>query len=170
MRHRGMLAPINSVKHYVHLTNTSVASGASLNHVVVDATVAPATGNAFDVKEGSIVKAIHLEYWIIGNGASGSNTQFVMVIEKLPANAVAVSAAQILNLGAYTNKKNILFSSQGVIGQDVDGQGTVPLIRDWLLIPKGKQRMGLSDRIIMTIAAVGTSFNFCGLVTYKEYS
>jgi len=168
-RHRRMLAPINTIKHYVHRTNVVVATGARNIHVVADSVVAPATANAFDVKEGSIIKAIHFEYWVIGSGASGNNTQFIFVIEKVPVNTPSISAAEMLNLGAYINKKNILFTSHGVMGMDVDGQGGIPLIRSWLMIPKGKQRMGLSDRIVVSTAAVGVDLNVCGLVVYKEY-
>lgn len=166
---RRMLAPINANKHYVHRANTVVTSAAISAHTVVDATVAPATSNAQDVEEGSIVKAIHLEYWLLSNGATGSDCQFVFIIEKVPSNLASVTAAQILNLGAYTNKKNILFSSQGVIGAAVDGQGALPVFNSWILIPKGKQRMGLGDRIVCSFSPIGENTNFCGLATYKEY-
>jgi len=54
-----MVAPINSIKHYVARTNTGVATGALSTNVLVDAVaVASAGGNAFDVTEGSIVKAV----------------------------------------------------------------------------------------------------------------
>ncbi len=164
-----MLAPINANKHYVHLTNASVASGAIRNHFVVDAVVAPASANAFDVEEGSVVKAIYFEYWINSDGGTGTTTQFALIIEKVPSNLASVSAAQMLNLGAYTNKKNIFYSTQGNLGASVDGQSSVPIQRGWLLIPKGKQRMGLGDRIITTIAPVGQAVTICGIVTYKEY-
>ncbi len=169
-RHRRMVAPIQTIKHYVHLANTVVSSGAIISIVIVDSVVAPATGNAFDVKEGSIVKAVHVEYWLANNGASSQTGQFNFIIEKVPANQASVTAAQILNLGAYTNKKNILFTSQGIQGSAIDGQSALPVVRDWMLIPKGKQRMGLSDRIVVSFAPVGIDFQVCGVTIYKEYS
>ncbi len=169
-RHRGMKPVITSVKHYVHVTNQTLASNVALAIVVADAVVAPATGNAFDVKEGSIVKAVHLELWLQNVGASNNATQFELVIEKVPANQASVTNTQILNLGAYLNKKNILFTSQGIIANSVDGANSVPIIRDWVLIPKGKQRMGQGDRIVMTIFNLGFLMRVCGLQTYKEYT
>ncbi len=76
--------------------------------------------------------------------------------------------AQSLNLGAYPNKKNILYTTQGVIG----GRDTqaIPVMRQWLLIPKGKQRMGLADKVEVTIASTGTAMQRCGIFTFKEYS
>ncbi len=164
-----MLAPINSNKHYVHNTNAVIASGAVRSSTLVDAVVAPATSNAFDVEEGSLVKAIWVEHWLLGNGAAGTNTQFTLIVEKCPSNIASATAAEMANLGAYTNKKNIMFSSQGVIGSGKDGQSAIPIIRNWLKIPKGKQRMGLSDRIVLTILATGTILQDCGIQTYKEY-
>ncbi len=165
-----MSAPINSIKHYTAVTNTSIASGANLAVVVADSVVAPATGNAFDVKEGAVLKAVHLEYWLLGDGTAGQSTQFIVVVEKVPANVASISAAQMLNIGAYTNKKNIFFTSQGIVSNFTGGATTIPVIRDWMLIPKGKQRMGLSDRIVISFAAVGTAVRICGIATYKEYS
>ncbi len=164
-----MLAPINAVKHYVHRTNITVTSGAGSAHTVVDATVAPATSNAQDVKEGAVIKAVFLEYWLWGAGTTGLDTQFVFVIEKAPSNRASIGAAEMLNIGAYDNKKNILFVSQGVIGAGVDGNQAIPVHRAWVLLPKGKQRFGLSDRLVVSATTVGTSMQICGFATYKEY-
>ncbi len=162
-----MVAPINANKHYVMIPNANIASAALGTIDVVDAVVAPATSNAFDVEEGSIVKAVYIELWIFGLGASGTDTQFFLAVEKLPAGATPMTQAQSLNLGAYPNKKNILFTSQGVIG-GIDTNSVV-VLRNWILIPKGKQRMGLADRIVLSVATLGAPMQRCGFITYKEY-
>ncbi len=162
-----MLAPINTVKHYVHFTNSTVASGAGRAMVHVDAAVAPATGTAADVKEGAIIKAVYVEQWIKSNATAGNDTQFMLLIEKVPINAAAIGAAQLLNVGAYTNKKNVLYFTQGVIG-DLTTQA-LPVHRGWVKIPKSKQRFGLSDRLVVTVGSVGTGIQSCGFSTYKEY-
>ncbi len=163
-----MVAPITSKKHYVHLSNSSIASGADTSFDAVEAVVAPATANSQEVQEGSVVKAVFFEIWVWGSEISGNDTQFLMAIEKRPSEAPAMTFAQSSNLGAYPNKKNILYTTQGVIG----GRDTqaIPLIRNWLLIPKGKQRMGLGDFISVTIAATGAAMQRCGIMTFKEYS
>ncbi len=165
-----MLAPINSIKHYVHRANTSIASGSVSAHVVVDSTTAPGNATSADVTEGSIVKAVHLEYWLNSDGATGTTVQFVLIVEKVPANQSSATAVNLLNLGAYENKKNILYTTQGNLGASVDGQSSVPILRAWVLIPKGKQRFGLSDRLVVSMEPVGSvGAAFCGLATYKEY-
>ncbi len=166
-RHRRMLAPIVSRKHYVHRTNVSLASGALTANLVADAVVAPATTNAFDVIEGSVIKAVHIEMWYRSGGVAGSTTQFILIVEKLPTGNPIMTAAQSLNLGAYPNKKNILYTTQGVIGGT--DSNSVAVLRDWVLIPKGKQRMGLGDRIVVNVSTVGQAMNNCGLFTYKEF-
>ncbi len=169
LHRRKMQAPINSVKHYVHKTNALLVSGALASEFVADAVVAPATASAASVKEGSIIKAFHLEVWIGGIEATGVTSQFTFAIEKAPGNTTAITAAQLLNLGSYPNKKNILYSSQGVLGSIVDGTPTIPVFRGWVLVPKGKQRMGLDDSLRWHLTGVG-DLRVCGIATYKEFT
>ncbi len=169
MRHRRMLAPLNTIKHYVHLGNSFVSANAILVTDVANAKVAPATGASSEVKEGSLVKAIYVELWIFNAGATTTTTQFVITLEKIPSGATAMTFAQSGNLGAYPNKKNILYSTEGVLPANIDGSGAVPVIRQYFLIPKGKQRMGLADRIVLNIATTGQNLRRCGIFTFKEW-
>ncbi len=162
-----MVAPINANKHYVHLSNNQVASGAISTIVQANAVVAPAASNPNDVEEGSVIKAIYIEIWLYGQGASGIDTQFFMCTMKKPSDAPDLTFGQSSNLGAYPNKKNVLYTTQGVIG-GIDNN-SIPIIKNWLLIPKGKQRMGLGDQIVTYITSVGAVMQRCGFATYKEY-
>ncbi len=160
-------ALIVSRKHYVHRTNTQLSSGVIQNNIVVESVVSPATAAASEVKEGSIVKAVYVEIWLGGAGLEGDLTQFNLTLEKISSDGPLMTFAQSLNLGAYPNKKNIFYTTQGVLAGE--NSNTVPVIRNWVLIPKGKQRMGLSDRIVLNIAASGQNIDTCGIFTYKEY-
>ncbi len=162
-----MVAPINSIKHYVALTNASIASGAISNTTQINAVVAPATSNAFDVIQGAVIKAIYVELWLGSNEAGASESQFVVTVEKKRDSEPNMTNAQALNLGSYPNKKNILYTTQGIVGS-LAVTGAVPIIRQYILIPKGKQRFGLEDELMVNIAAVG-SLQRCGITTYKEY-
>jgi len=166
---RRMVAPINSVKHYVQHTNTSIASAARTQLVVINTVVAPAVGTSADVREGAIVKAVYFEHWIKGTGAADADTQFIVVLEKLPgASTAGITAAQMLNIGSYDNKKNIFFTGQGVIG-GVGGGQAIPFLRGWIKIPKSKQRFGAGDTLLLNISTVGEAMQHCGFETYKEY-
>ncbi len=163
-----MLAPINSVKHYVQAENAATSTGARRGVILIDAVVAPAVSTTADVKEGSIVKAIFVEIWIKSNATAGNDTKFQYVMEKVPAGQSGLTFAQMNNLQAYENKKNILFYSQGVLGDLTTN--TIPVVRNWFKIPKGKQRWGLGDKLIIAISATGFEINTCGFATYKEYT
>jgi len=77
--------------------------------------------------------------------------------------------AEMQALGTFTLKKNILFTHQGLSPNDGVGNPVV-VMRGWYKIPKSKQRMGLSDRIVLSIANLGTgALDYCGFATYKEY-
>ncbi len=160
---------VQSIKHYVYRTNATVASAVIVNGILVESVVAPATSAAYSVQEGSIVKAIYIEMWVLGAGASGTDTQFNATLEKVPAGATAMTYSQSVQLGSYPNKKNVLFTTQGVLGSQNDGSPQVAVMRGWYKIPKGKQRMGLGDKIVLNLSSTGQSIQYCGVQTYKEY-
>ncbi len=162
-----MAAPINSIKHYVARPSQVIATGAISNFVAVDAVVAPATAATKEVTEGAVIKAIYVEMWLGSNEAAGSESQFVLTVEKKRDAEPDMTNAQALNLQAYPNKKNILFTSQGIVGS-LAVSGAIPIIRNWVMIPKGKQRFGLDDQFLINVAAVG-ALQLCGITTYKEY-
>ncbi len=166
-RFRRMLAPIVSVKHYVHYENTPVGSATRRSMDVVEAVAQGAITNAEDVTEGSIVKAIFLEMWVKSGATAGNDTKFQFVLEKVPSGATPITFAQMNNLGSYLNKKNVLYVSQGVLGDLTSN--SIPIVRNWFKIPKGKQRMGIGDQIVMSVSATGFDIDSCGFSTYKEY-
>ncbi len=150
------------------MTNVDTASGAIRNTALIDVVAKGATRAAVrDVEEGCKIFGTYLEYWLKGNGATGTDTQFTCVIVLLKSGAIAPTAAEMLNLQAYTNKKNILYTTQGVIG-DSSTQG-VPIIRTRIQIPKGKQRFGLGDSLNIILAPVGQSIQNCGIAVFKEF-
>ncbi len=167
VRHRRMLAPIMSIKHYIPTSIGQIASGSILNQKLVHGVVAPANTNTFDVIEGATVKAVYIEMWLVSNQGAGDESQFVLTVEKKRAVETDMSNSNALNLQAYSNKKNILYTTQGIVGSS-SITGAVPVIRQYILIPKGKQRFGLDDELFVNVAAVGL-LQRCGIATYKEY-
>ncbi len=163
-----MKAPINSIKHYVQFANTQITSGSIRVVPLIDAVVAPATSNAFDVIQGAVIKAIYVEFWLGGDDSIGVESQFVFTIEKNRTTETDPTATNLLALASYPNKKNILYTTQGIIPSMLDGGMTIPVFRGWVKIPKGKQRFGLADQFIVSCTTVGAT-RFCGFATYKEY-
>ncbi len=165
---RRMLAPINTNKHFIPKTKATVATGVVAPVNIILSVARDAVNQTNEVEEGAIIKAVHCNYWLQGIGASGTLSQCVTVLEKIPANQASVDATEILNLQSYNNKKNILHTFQGLLGSQSDTNPIAPL-NGWVLIPKGKQRFGLGDSLVYTVMPIGESLSICGMAIYKEY-
>ena len=158
---------VHSTKHYVQNSLETVAGGAQAIKSLVVAVPVVDKNAVFEVEEGNSVKAIYIEQWILSLEAALGT--FIAVVYKLPGGGVAFTTAQMAALGNQENKKNILYCTQGIFNQTVSV--ATPLLRNWIKIPKSKQRMGLGDQIIFQIFAQATiDLGLCGFVTYKEYS
>jgi len=164
-----MVAPINSIKHFVQRPNTSVLAGTVTNFVIVDAVIAPATASVQEVIQGAIIKAVHFEMWNANGGPTNQTTQINLIIEKKIADSPVMTFAQTLNLSGYPNKKNILYTFQGILAPNIDGANPIQPLPGWLLIPKGKQRFGLGDQLILNISTVTQGIQTCGMAIFKEY-
>ncbi len=164
-----MRAPIHSKKHIVQISQSTVAQAAHVNTTLISAQEAPSTTPS-GISEGAIVKACYVEFWVSQDSASivGSYT---IALYKNPGGNAPLAAATLAALHDYDNKKNILFTAQGLLTPNDGGQ--VPVIRGWYKIPKGKQRFGLGDTLLVAIRnnnATAIDINFCGLSIYKEYT
>ncbi len=116
------------------------------------------------------MKACYVEFWVSQDSASVVGSYTVILLKDPGGNAVPTTG-NLAALHDYDNKKNILFTAQGLLTPNDGGQ--VPVLRGWYKIPKGKQRMGLGDTMRITIRnnnATAIDINFCGLVIYKEYT
>ncbi len=163
-----MRAPIVSRKHYIQNTEFTVASLAVTVQNIVHGVAVQSVDSNFEVTEGSVVKAVYIERWLGGKDLDDFSS-VVMILEKAPANADAPTFTNMTTLDAYQNKKNILFSTEGIVSGK--GQNPTPFMRGWYKIPKSKQRMGLGDKVRIVIATIGAGDILgCGLSTYKSYS
>ncbi len=162
-----MRPPIHSIKHYVQMTLSTVTTAAEVERVLVHAVETSALNTNEEVVEGAIVKAVFVELWAIG---SVSNQFFTVILHKLMSGLGFATITNIADLGGYANKKNILYTTQGLASNDGIA-APIPIIRQWFKIPKGKQRFGLGDRLVLQIASRGSDdIIFCGFATYKEYT
>ncbi len=162
-----MKAPIHSVKHIVQHTVTQTATGTVTTNTEISAVAVADVNTPTEVEEGTIVKAVYIELWLLGTFNEGS---FVLMVEKSPANNNDPLFAEMTTLNAYQNKKNVLYCTQGLLPED-SGANPVPVIRQWIKIPKGKQRFGLQDEFKVSVAAIGAEdVQSCGLTIYKAYT
>ncbi len=160
---------IKSKKHIVQISQATVAQGVALNTPLIQAAEGTST-TPTGVEEGAIVKACYVEFWVSQDSASivGSYT---VVLAKDPGGNAGLNTTQMAALHDYDNKKNILFTAQGLLTPNDGGQ--IPVLRGWYKIPKGKQRFGLGDVLRLSIRnnnATAIDINLCGLAIYKEYT
>ncbi len=164
-----MRAPIHSKKHIVQISQGTVGQALHFNAVLVDSEETPSTVPSV-IEEGAIVKACYVELWLSQDSASTVGS-YTVVLYKDPGSSNSLNAADGLALHDYSNKKNILFTAQGLLTPNDGGQ--VPVLRQWYKIPKGKQRFGLGDRLMLYMRnnnLTAIDQNHCGLAIYKEYT
>ncbi len=160
---------IHSQKHYVQFSRASVSANAEVPAVLVDSVESTVANTVFEVTEGAVVKAVYVELWVEGSDGDGST---IVILSKCPSNLAEATFTQMAALGTWTNKKNVLFTHQGLATNDGISR-PLPIMSGWYKIPKSKQRFGLGDRLVLQVACqtAGTSvIDFCGFATYKEYS
>ncbi len=164
-----MKAPITSRKHIFQISQSTVAQAAVVNTTFITA-IEGTRSLPNHVAEGASVKACYVEFWLSQDSASVVGS-YTVILYKNPGNNAIASATNLAALHDYDNKKNILFTAQGLVTPNDGGQ--VSVLRGWYKIPKGKQRFGLGDTMQIAIRnnnATAIDINFCGLVVYKEYT
>ncbi len=158
---------VHSTKHYVQFPINVIATGIREINTVVSAQNISAVDASNEVVEGSTIKAVYFELWLQNQGTLG---EFVMTITKSVEGGTGPTFTEMASLFTYTNKKNILYTTQGLTSND-GVSGPVNVIRGWVKIPKSKQRFGLGDRLQMNISNVSSNdLNRCGFAFFKEYS
>ncbi len=155
---------INTEKHIVQVSLNTITAGTILNLVFATA-VNVATASLSEVREGSIIKAIYLEMWIATNDSSMGTA--IVTLEKVEgSDATLMTSGESAGLGSYTNKKNVFHTQMGLTPSD--SQYPMASVKGWFKIPKGKQRFGLGDRIVLNVHGQSSSLQMCGFGLYKE--
>ncbi len=156
---------IQSVKHYIQYTLTQVMSGTTAAFSVIVAEQ-DYEGAANRVPVGAVVKAVYIELW--GMGPAAQPGTLSMSVEKVVAGAPSMTFLQAQSLHDYPNKKNIYYFTQGLVGDA--NSNPIPYIRQWIKIPKGKQRFGLGDKIVINVTSISEDNEFCGMAIVKHYT
>ncbi len=155
---------INSEKHIVQFPIDTASMGVSTSIEIIRAVdVSDLSGDAFQVSTGTEIKAVFVELWLLTTSTTISSV--VVTIEKKPASAPNMTSVNAGNLHDYSNKKNILWTGEGLTGDF--NSNPIPVLRQWIKIPKGKQRFGLADQLRLTITPSTQDHNFCGMAIYK---
>ncbi len=161
-----MRPTINSKKHFVQVSLANIAAGTITKLSIADAVPVSGITGADEVREGASIKACYVEMWVTSDDVTQSSG--ILTLEKKPAQTPAMTAAQSGSLDTYPNKKNILTTHMGLFSPKT-GSNPIPVFRGWYKIPKGKQRFGFDDQLILNVHAQSDGLNICGFFVYKEY-
>ncbi len=162
-----MRPPIHSVKHIVQYPIDGIATGTRQAINLITAVVSTSSNLATEVTEGSIIKAVFVELWLENTSNLGEE---IVTLTKDTNIGSGPTFAQMSALFTYVNKKNVLYTHQGLSTNDAAGP-PVQVGPGWIKIPKGKQRFGLGDTLTLSIANVSANdLNRCGMTIYKEYT
>ncbi len=159
-----MRPTINTEKHVVQHSLFAVASGAITGLSIVFARASPVAAVPQDVREGSRISAVYVEMWLSSDDAASGTA--IVTLERLPGGVVNMTAASSASLDAYVNKKNILHTFMGLLPSNV--QYPMASIKGWIKIPKGKQRFGISDRLVLNVHGQSNGVSGCGFMIFKE--
>ncbi len=144
----------------------AISTGVRENIVLVDSVNAPDANLANEVPEGTEIRAVFIELWTQNSANDGHE---VLILEKCSQDQGGASFAEMAALFTYNNKKNIFFTHEGLTSNDAIGN-PIPVMHGWFKIPKGKQRFGLGDSLILTLSNPSSnSLNRCGIAIYKGY-
>ena len=157
---------INSVKHIVQHTPAETTIGTLDSINIANVVENPQSDVAIQIGAGTTLKAVFVEMWFMTTDNQPGSAN--VTLEKVSSGASLMTFAEQSVLHTYKNKKNVLYTTQGLVGDA--NTNPMGLIRQWIAIPKGKQRFGLGDNLVLNIAAITGSVNHCGLFIYKAYT
>ncbi len=161
-----MKAPIHSRKHIVQFPFDQISTGTAQNIRLADAVAVPST-NADSIVEGAVIKAVFIELWLQNSANDGHQ---VVTLTKDPINSTGPTFTNLAALDDFPNKKNILFTHEGLSSND-GVSGPQRVLNQWFKIPKGKQRFGFEDKLFLSISNPSSNnLNRCGFAIYKEYT
>ncbi len=158
-----MKATINSHKHFIQFSGSVTAAASIATNTLVQAI--DVIAQDYQVRVGSKIAAVYVELWMTSDDAAQGNA--IITLEKVQGGAPLMTYGQAIVLHDYPNKKNILHTTMGLTGPNV--QPATNLMKGWYKIPKGKQRFGLNDRFMLNIATPLNGSSYCAVVIYKEY-
>ncbi len=162
-----MRAIVHSLKHIVQFPFNQISTGTIENNILAFTKERTISNDANEVAEGSTIKAIYIELWLQNSANDGHQ---IVTVEKNVSGASAVTFAEQAALFDYDNKKNIFFTHEGLSSNDGVGNPQ-NILRQWIKIPKTKQRFGLGDTLYLNISNPSSNnLARCGVAIYKEYS
>ncbi len=169
-RNRGnSLRPVNRIKHVVD-GQFGNALGVANDFNLVLTVDNPILANRTEVATGSKVNAIYLKLEAYAT-TSGALSNFYMYVFKNPGGNLVLPAANAV--GSSDNKKYVIHQEMVMLQKEptADALGGNPrtVFNGVIVIPRGYQRMGPNDLLVLRMFSPGVDTDSCTQCHYKEF-
>ncbi len=155
---------VHTEKHINQFSLFTVASGAIVVLNIAKGEATPLATDPADVREGCTIASVFVELWITTDDATAGSS--IVTIEKRVSGLGSMAAGDSAALNVYDNKKNVFHTQMGLTPGNT--QYPMATIKGWFKIPKGKQRFGLGDKLVINVHGQSNGLNGCGFVVFKE--
>ncbi len=165
-RFRRSLAVVHRIKHIVD-SSATLAAATTLPVTLVKGVDAPVLANTPEVETGAKVHGIFLNVQVSANEASGGIPNIYMAVFKNPSGNI--STIDPVGTGDDPNKKAIIH--QEMIMFAPTGTQGLPrtLFKGVIVIPRGMQRFGIDDELVVVLRAPSVNVKVCVQCIYKEF-
>ncbi len=164
MARSSFLRPIRSIKHVVDVQGALTTGGQNDVVPLVDAIDSPTTADVDSVEVASRVSSIYLNVQVYAT-SEASLANVYMYVMKNPGNNLTPPAPNAV--GAADEKKFIIHQEMRMMG-GATTENPITLFSGVIKIPRGYQRFGFKDRLIINISTPGNSIDYCFQCIYKE--
>ncbi len=163
-RFRSSLHPINTLKHIVDRQGGLVAT-TQVEEILVSAVDNPTfVTNPQEISNTSNVTHVFLNVQVAATGTAALANVY-MFVAKNPAGDLVFPDANAV--GKSDLRKHVLHQEMIMTEKNTTA---IPrtLFKGVIKIPRGKQRFGLGDKLIVALLAPGVNFDYCVQCIYKE--
>ncbi len=164
-RSRAMrLRPVHAIKHVVDIQGGQIA-GTQTENDLIEAVDSPTLAVADRVETASTVNSIflHVEAYATSTAALGN---FYMIVWKNPGGNITAPAAN--GVGVDDDKRFVIHQEMVMLEKNTTGNPRT-VFNGVLSIPRGYRRMGINDKLQISLLSPGVSSDFCIQCIYKEY-
>ncbi len=170
------LRPIKSTKHIVEISGIAAAGTNAVALTLVRGEDNPVLANTNEVQPGNKVSSIFLSSFYIAEGGEIANEVPLVdwYIIHNPGNAFTTVFDAGNNptpgsTGVHLHKRHIFHTEKGLAGGgDVSLAGLPMIFKGVIKIPRGRQRVGQNDRIMIN-HRTNFATKFCIQAIYKDY-
>ncbi len=159
------MRPVKSLKHIVDIQG-ALGVATKQDEDLVRASDAPVfSTNPQDVETGATVNAIFLNVQVSATSTAALANVYMYVM-KNPGNNITEVNANVV--GTSDIRKHVIHQEMIMTEKNTTA---IPrtLFKGVIKLPRGMRRFGIEDRLVLSLFAPGTTYEYCVQCIYKEY-